>query len=146
MDEDPGWTITSAPRLPLPALAWVHVQRWYRFNKYRCVRRRLVQHLDSAWLHSCWISWPEEKARRWKRISLDLLSMLGILTDDRIGFKARLLNEWQLVFFFILYLHSLHFQDEFRGMTKEGLGLRSSASQILWPVGAVSLPEATWWC
>lgn len=57
--------------------------------------------------------------------------MLEILTDDRIGFESRLLNEWQLVFFFILYLHYQHFQDEFRGMTKEGLGLRSRACQIL---------------
>lgn len=57
--------------------------------------------------------------------------MLEILTDDWIGFEAHLLNERQLDFFFILYLHNLHFQDEFRGMTKEGLGLRSSASQIL---------------
>lgn len=74
-----------------------------------------------------------EKARHWKRSSPDLLSMLEILTDDRIGFEAPLLNEWQLdfFFFFILYLHNLHFQDEFRGMTEEGLGLRSSASQIL---------------
>lgn len=61
--------------------------------------------------------------------------MLEILTDNRIGFEARLLNEWQLdflnFFFIILYLHNLHFQDEFRRMTKEGLGLRSTACQIL---------------
>lgn len=41
--------------------------------------------------------------------------MLEILTDNRIGFEARLLNEWQLDFFKLFFYYSLPAQSAFLG-------------------------------
>lgn len=58
---------------------WVHVQRWYLFNKYRCVHASPILQLDSR------------KGLTLETYFCGSLSRLEILTDDRIVIKACIL-------------------------------------------------------